>query len=240
MNGKLLLSTMLMASACGYSYALDHGAQGTTWPITEVDIRRLLVASASKVDWSKTQQHMKESAAQYLTNLPKRQMPVVNQSQTVWVDPSIQLSSDIQAPVLQVDGSYRWQILYTKGTLVNPLETSRPTTAMLFFDGADPAQVAFVQALLDKEPLRIVPVEAGAGNVQDTHALLRRPVFYASDAMVGRFQLRYLPSLVYTGEGTHRLRLGVSSFSLPFDPNGALLAWKQADTVNPSFSRKTK
>ncbi|MDO8417779.1 MAG: hypothetical protein Q7S87_16385 [Agitococcus sp.] len=193
----------------------------------------MLVASAAKVDWSKVQGDIKESSKHYLTNLPKRHLPVVDRSQTVWLDPSITLSSDIQAPVQQGDGGYRWQMLYPKGTLVNPLVTSRPVTAMLFFDGADPAQVAFVQDMLEKEPLRIVPVEAGAGNVQDTHALLRRPVFYANDAMINRFQLRYLPSLVYTGEGAHRLELGISSFSLPFNTSTALTAWKQVIVARP-------
>lgn len=238
MKHKLLAAFLGLTAVTSSVTADDLGVQGNVWTIVEIDVRQLLVASAARADWSKAQDQLKNSAKNYLANLPKRTMPIVDKTQTVWFDPSIVLSSDIQAPVQQLDGTYRWQILFAKGTKVNPLSSSRPATAMLFFDGADPAQLSFVKQLLEKESLRIVPIESGAGNIGDTNEYLNRTVYHANEAMINRFQVKYLPTLVYPGEGPNSLALGISSFSLPFNADAALSLWKQYPVAELNTSGK--
>lgn len=222
---KKILLGFTLAAAASVGFAKDYGVQGNQWPVTEVDVRQLLVASAADVDWSKPQAQIKESANRFLENLPKRQLPLAERTQTAWFDPSIVLTSDIQVPVKQPDGTYAWQVLYPKGTRVNPLEKYRPVTAMLFFDGSQEDQVKFVQQVLAKEPNRIMIIEAGAGDLKKMNETFKRPVFYAQDALINRFQVKYLPSLVHSGEGAQQLFIGVTSFGMPFDANQAIQAW---------------
>lgn len=232
-----LLTPLIFCAALAHSK--DHGVQGIVWPIIEVDVRQLLLESASKADWAKVQTEIKTSASRYFDTLPKRQMPVVQKTQTAWIDPSIVLSSDIQAPVQQPDGKITWQILYPKGTKANPLAANRPVTAMLFFDGSQPEQVELVRSVLALEPNRIVPVEAGAGEIKVTNQTLKRPVFFANDAMIARFQVRYLPSLLYAGADDHSLFLGLTSFALPFKPTEVIASWSDL-APSPVIGSKSK
>lgn len=219
-----LISALLALAAAG-SFAKDLGVQGTVYPIVERDIRQMMVEQAAQVEWDKVQEEVQAGAKAYLDNLPKRALPPAAQTQTVWMDPSIVLTSDIQVPVKGPDGTFKWQVLAAKGTRVNPLEQNRPVTAMLFFDGSDPDQLAAVAKVLEAEPMRITPVEAGKGSVRESHEKLARPVFHANDAMVSRFQLRHLPSLVYPGSGARSLYLGITSFAAPYLPSEILAAW---------------
>jgi conjugal transfer pilus assembly protein TraW len=231
---KKLLIGITLATLASASYAKDYGVQGNQWPVTEVDIRQLMVSQAAAVDWSKPQAQVKESAARFLDNLPKRQLPLAERTQTAWFDPSIVLTSDIQVPVKQKDGSYVWQVLYPKGTRVNPLEKYHPVTAMLFFDGSQEDQVKMVQDVLAKEPNRIMVVAAGAGDLKTLNETLKRPVFYANDALINRFQVKYLPSLVYPGDGAQSLYIGITSFGLPFDANQVVQSWPALRPATPS------
>lgn len=234
---KTILALGLLSLAATAS-AKDYGVQGNVWEIIEPDIRQQIVESAAQADWSKAQDDLKESANTYLSRLPKRQLPVAERTQTVWLDPSIILTSDIQAPAKQPDGTYAWQVLHAKGTRVNPLEQYRPVTAMLFFDGSQPEQLELVRAVLAQEPNRIVPVEAGAGDLKGINQSLQRSVFYANDAMVNRFQVSYLPSLVYPGEGEHRLHLGITSFGLPFQAAQVLTSWPALRPVTATNAKR--
>lgn len=205
--------------------ARDLGVLGATWPVTEVDVRQLLVEDAARTDWAPAQTKLKDGAKRYLADLPKRQMETSPTTQTLWVDPSVVLGSDIQAPVQGADGTYQWQVLATKGTRINPLIQFRPVTAFLLFDGSDERQLELVRKVLAVETTRLIPVEAGSGDITQNNKALKRSVYHANDAMMSRFQVRYLPSLVYPGSGPHELFLGVTSFALPFEPGAVLATW---------------
>lgn len=222
---KRILFLAALSVVCSVASAKDYGVQANVWPITEVDIRQLLVESASRVDWQKTNETVRDAGKNYLSNLPKRQLPEVAADQTVYFDPSIVLTSDIQAPIKQKDGSYKWEIFAAKGTKVNPLEKYRPVSAFLVFDGSQEEQREMVRQVLALEPNRIVPVEAGSGDLKELSQGFQRPVFYANDAMMSRFQIKYLPSLVFPGSGANEMRIGVSSFAQPFNAAAVLNSW---------------
>lgn len=234
---RTFLISLALCTSAATALAKDMGVQGTVWPIVERDIRQLMIEQAAEVEWSKVQEDVKEGAQKYLDNLPKRRLAVVDQTRTDWMDPSVVLTSDIQAPVKQADGSFAWQVLAPKGARVNPLIHMRPVTAMLFFDGADAEQVALVEEALKLEPQRLVPVEAGMGSVRESHERFKRPVFHGNDSLVNRFQVRHLPALVYPGYGERALYLGITSFGRPFSPQEVLSAWPELTPSQPSENR---
>ncbi|MCC5610889.1 hypothetical protein LC612_30110 [Nostoc sp. CHAB 5834] len=220
-------SIVLALTACASAYAKDLGVQGVVWPILEIDMRQLMVESAAKANWSEAQAELKKSAETVLERLPKRQLPTVSKSRTVWVDPSIEINSDIQAPVKQSDGSYKWVVMTPKGTKVNPLEKYRPVTAVFLFDGSDPDQLALAKAALAKAPDFLVPMEAGSGDLKEDMEALGRPVFHANDGVISRFKVQYLPTLVYPGDGQYSLYIGVSSYAAPFTADEVLRSWPE-------------
>lgn len=185
----------------------------------------MMVESAAKTDWSQAKEDVKRSAETYLDRLPKRRLPLVEKTQTYWMDPSIQLSSDIQAPVKQADGSIVWQVLAARGTKVNPLHQFRPVTGMFLFDGSDEEQLKLAQRLLAREPNRLVFVEAGSGSLNTSSGVLARPVFHASDAVLNRFKVQYLPTFIYPGSGAQADYIGVTSFAAPYNENEVLMSW---------------
>lgn len=216
---------LFCAAAALPAHSKDLGVQGNVWPIVEVDMRQLMVESAARADWNAAREQGVSSAKRYLETLPKRSFPVAQRTGTAWINPSVTLTSDIQVPVKNPDGSYAWQVLAAKGSTFNPLSNVRPVTAFLLFDGSDEAQLKMVKDSLAIEPNLLVPVEAGRGDLESDNKALGRPVFYASDAMVNRFRVQYLPSVVYPGSGAQELLLGITSFGLPFTPTELLAVW---------------
>jgi conjugal transfer pilus assembly protein TraW len=224
MTSKALISLALAMTALSAN-AKDYGVSGTTWPIIEIDIRQLLMQDAMDVDWSKIQDGMKSSAKNYLKNLPKRTLPHIETTSTAWIDPSIVISSDVQSPVKLADGTLSWRVLVPKGTRVNPLEKYRPVTCFLFFDGADESQLLLVKNVLKKENTRIIPVEAGSGDLNKDNEYLGRGISYATEVMLQRFKVPYLPSLLYPGTGTRELFLGLTSYAPPYTVDAVLQSW---------------
>jgi conjugal transfer pilus assembly protein TraW len=228
---KQALFAAALLATLGLAHAKDHGVQGNVWPIIEVDMRQTLLESAARTDWGKVNQQVIESGKRFLSNLPKRQLPQASQTGTAYFDPSLVLTSDIQAPVKQGDGTYKWEVLAAKGSKVNPLDSYHPVTALFFFDGSQQDQRDLLKKLFASGEERIVPIEAGSGDVKDLGDTFERPIYHASDAIVSRFQVKYLPSLVYPGTGTNSKYIAVTSFGQPYKPEEVLHAW---DEIKPS------
>lgn len=219
------LFVTLLAALSATCFAKDFGVQGTAWPILEQDMREYVLEAASKTDWDAANQRLKDSAEKYPETLAKRLWPAVSATSTAWMDPSIELTDDIQAPVKGPDGKLQWQVMVPRGTRVNPLAQVRPSTAMLFFDGSDPEQLAFVEQALKHAPGKLLPIEAGRGSVLESNKVLKVPVFHASDEAVQRFQLRAMPTLVYPGSGMRAMFLGNTVFAPPYSLSALTTAW---------------
>jgi conjugal transfer pilus assembly protein TraW len=222
---KTVLAFAAVALATQSANAKDFGVQGKTWPIIEVDMRALMAESASKVDWSKVQNQLVQSAKGYVTNLPQNNLDGVSHTTTVWFDPSIKLTADIKVPIKQANGTYVWGVLYKKGTVVNPLASVRPVTAMFFFDGKDKDQVKLLKELLKLQPLKIVPVESGHGGIPELARATDRPIFYGSKQLLARFDITRLPTLMYPGSGSKSLYLGETTYAKPYVAEQVLQTW---------------
>ena len=207
--------------------AKDFGVQGTVWNILEQDMREYVVIAASKTDWNAVNEQLTDRTKDFPNTLPKRVWPAVGATSTVWMDPSIELTEDIQAPVKGPDGKLQWQVMIPKGTKVNPLEKMRPASALLFFDGADPAQLELARQALEAFPGKVQPIEAGRGNVIESNEVLKVPVYHAADQVINRFQVRGVPSLVYPGLGDRALYLGNTVFVAPFSPQALRHVWPE-------------
>jgi len=222
-GGALLLGLALSAGAAAH----DLGVQGKVWEITEIDIRQLMMESAIRANFSQYDNQRKESAKQFLSNLPKRTMGVVERTETRWIDPSIEIASDVQgAGENEVTKELQWSTMVRKGTRVNPLHVYRPVTAMLFFDGHSEEQVAFVEKVLREDQHgRVLLVEAAGADIGKLTKSFGRPVFYANEQMVQRFSINIAPALLYAGSGEHEGTLGLTMFAAPYQVSALTAAW---------------
>lgn len=213
------------------AHAHDLGTQARVWEISEPDFREAVLAEAAKVDWQQKNKELKDSAQNFTANLPKRALPEADKPETKYIDPSIQLSSDIKIPVKDKDGNYAWQVYYKKGQSLNPLAKVRPVTALLFFDARSPEQVAFAKAATADPMSKIVPLEVSGENFQDVVKDFGRTVFYAYDAQVQRFAITKLPALVYPGSGQYANYIANTTFAKPYRVDAIKAAWPGATGV---------
>lgn len=221
-------------SATGF--AKDFGVQGQIFEIKEIDIRKLLYESVARAPLDQINKQREESAKKYLDNLKKRDMPVIDQSKLVWFDPSIELAEDIKSLVKNKAGEYEWIVVHKKGTRVNPMDTHRPSTQLLFFDARSEEQVAFVKAMLKKYPLTVYPMEASGMNPIKTMETIGRQSFYADDTFFSRYPITHLPTIIFSGKDMRKDFLGILSFSRPFNPD---VVGPYIDVVGKGFATPT-
>lgn len=230
---KKTLALLVPLLLCSSAFAKDYGVQGNVWEITEIDIRQVLMAEVAQANWESPKQELQESAKNYLTNLPKRYLPEPTETAIAWMDPSFVLQEDIKVPFKKHDGEYAWRVLHKAGTKVNPLDTVTPPTAMFFFDGSVPEQLKLAKDVLALEPNRIVPIEAGAGDLKTVNEYLGRGAFHGNDALIARFEVKYLPTLLYPGTGAKKSYLAVHSFARPFSASSVVDTWAIRGNATP-------
>lgn len=218
--------------------AVNLGVQGKIWPIAEVNILKLLVESATQVDWHHVQQGLIKKAENWGSQLPQWDFPEVSQTKTIWFDPAISLVKPVYGPKKSRNGNYEWALLYPAGTRVNPLRYERPPTDMLFFNGTVPAQVTLAKQALKAFGTSIYIVET-AGNPESLAKSLDFPVYYANKGILARFPIRKLPTLMGVGTGPHEFDLALTELAPPFSLHQIQAYWNGMASV-PGVSHVRK
>jgi hypothetical protein len=228
-NSFVKRAVLLMGLALStYAGAHDLGVQGRVWEITEIDIRQLLMESLARADFEAVRKEREKATTDFMDNLPKRQMARTDKTETRWIDPSLEIVNDIQTVGDDPETKeLAWNTLHKKGTRVNPLLVQKPLTALLFFDGKSKEQLEFVDKVLREDTHgRIVLLEATGVNVGDLTKMFGRPVFYANDQVVERFNINVAPSLLYAGDGEYEGLLGLTSFASPYQVQALKAVWE--------------
>ena len=206
-------STLMLAGAAAPACAMDLGVQSKIWPITETDIRVIVLQQMAQAHLEEKMNQLQSEGNNYLRNMPPRSLPLADKTETTYMDPSIQLANDINAPVKGADGSYTWQTLYHKGEKVNPLQNRTFTAAYLFFDGSNPDQRSWAASLAADVSNRVMPIDTTGAQFPDTAKAFGRPVFYATDQLLERFHVTHTPTLVYQGAGQYSLYMAITTFA---------------------------
>lgn len=216
------LVSFLMVGVANAHYL---GVQGQLFPIEEVDMRQLLAESLSQVDTKKIEEELTTSAETFFERLPASPVPSADKTVSRWIDPSIEITSEVRVPVKDpVTGEWAWKMMHPAGTKVNPLEHVQPRDRMLFFNAASLAEVEFVKAVILRRKLDIIPVATG-GNIKPLFEEIKRPVFFANEAHMARFHVKATPSLLGVGEGAYSRYLVITEIRLPATPDIVDKAW---------------
>jgi len=184
----------------GSAMAESLGTFGHVYPVQE---RSMLDAIQEKVgSWSagdkllQMEEAYRARVVASINHPPGLAIPKAVRSDSHYFDPTIVVTEDIKG----ADGA----LVIPAGQSINPLDQMPLTKSLLFIDGEDTAQVAWLRYRLELEP-RAVPVLV-AGSWLELGRRLQRPVYFDQQGfMTGRLGVKAVPSRVYQEE--RRIRI---------------------------------
>lgn len=192
-NRKIILMLLITISILHPVFAKDLGVMGETYPIVEIDFLEFIQSRASAFQqtgqWQHLQHKIQQDAIQY-RDRPKRVSGITRAQDTKsWLfDPSIRLDHDLLTP----DG----KLIAPSGTRVNPLAVITLSKALIFYDGDDPDQVAWVMtqdnALKGKDKLILVN-----GSVLQQEKRFNKSIYFDQEGrLTSRFGVTHVPAII--------------------------------------------
>lgn len=205
----------------------DLGVYGNTFPIEEVDLRQIIQQQLNAIDWSSVQEKWLKKISAQLAHLPSSSLVLTAKSAR---ERARTRASSCGSHCRYIDPSVQLQ----NGKCINPLHYVTPHTALLFIDGRDASQRALAYRLKQdsRHPVKVVLAK---GNPWAFEARLRkehRPFFqayYAFPALVRRFHISALPSLLYANPPLHPDVLILLHFCYPYR-----FVWREEATLCPT------
>jgi len=175
----------------------DLGPQGATREIAEVDMIELMKEAAQRVDM---EAYGRKQMENYWKQREFTALPAATQTRTREVDPTVVITEAITAP----DGT----VLAYPGQRLNPLDALPFSMTLLVFNGADDAQVAWVQREVharEGQQVIVIATEFAVGdNGWDSYGQLTedigRMVYLLEPHLQKRLGIERVPSLVEGGE----------------------------------------
>jgi len=175
----------------------DLGPQGATSEIAEVDMIELMKEAARRVDM---EAYGRRQMAEYWNQREFTVLPAATITRTREFDPSVVITEAITAP----DGT----VLAYPGQRLNPLDALPFDLTLLVFNGADAAQVAWVQREVharEGQQVIVIATEFAVGhNGWDSYGQLTedigRMVYLLEPHLQRRLGIERVPSLVEGGE----------------------------------------
>ena len=174
----------------------DLGVRGPIAEISEPDLIELMKERFARIDW----ENQKRSAAENFWHKQTfRTLPEAHEDRTRELDPSIYIAEDITGP--------NGEVIAQKGSVINPLDLSPFTQALVVFDPLDADQMERVQNALPeimKTPgvhqityiVTRLDQEDGWESYKEVTDALDAPVFLLTPDVQQRFELEYVPSIV--------------------------------------------
>jgi len=187
----VLLLTVIIIGLTGQSVSAsvhNLGVLGATYSIAERDALEEIQERAKAVDWDKA--FNRKKAQEKLKNYkPKNlaKLPRALDDKTFLVDMTYTLDIDIP------DG--KGNILYPKGYTFNPLEYVQFPNTIVVINGSDKEQVEWFSNS-DYIHDYNVTFMISDGSYYDLMKKLKRPVYFADDRIINRFNLRAVPSVI--------------------------------------------
>lgn len=192
----------------------DLGQIGPVWPIDEPDLLSELLAKARHKqedgEAAALAHRLNERAETYAAAPPSLHLPRAAHDGARTFDPTITMPEDIR--------DAQGRVLIAVGTRVNPLKTFAFDETLLFVDGADPDQVAWLRHRLAREPAVFDKVVLTGGSPTTLSQQLGRQVFFDQERqLIGKFGIDAVPATVAADPAAPRERLLVRQYD-PKEP----------------------
>ena len=196
------LSAVLLVSAANNVMAKDLGAIGPVYPIKEKhmldEIQDKLKVMEENGELDKlNKKRAKITKEKFLRPNPVKGLTKTTERRTFYYDPTYVLQQDIH------DGE--GQLIFKKGTTVNPLDMVNLTRYLIFFDGDDKEQIEWAMAVEKYYNGRVKMILTN-GPVAQLSKDLEKPVFFDQQGMlVAKFGIKHVPAIVSQEEKLLRI-----------------------------------
>ena len=207
----LLVAAATLAVFAVPASARDYGVAGALFPVVEPDLLATIHARLTTLEQTGATRRLNAELQRRSIARVNRPAPVEGltraEAPRSWLfDPAIVLADDISDD--------RGRLIMARGTRVNPLDSVALRQALVFFDGDDPAQLAWaLQRAANKppgaKPAKLILVRGAPLELMRTRQ--RRFYFDQGGTLIRHFSIRALPALV---EQQGR-QLRISEIALP-------------------------
>ena len=144
--------------------AKDFGTVGHIYEIKEQDLIEYIKSKLQKVDLEALQEEMREKVRSSVER-PKAVPDITNaqEDKNWYFDPTYVLKEDLK--------DHEGVLIYPKGTIINPLEKTRLSKALIFINGDEELQVKYaLKESLDKQ-VKIVLTKGSPLELQKKHKI---------------------------------------------------------------------
>lgn len=181
---KIMTVTLIMCFVGISASGKEVAVSGKTYPIAERDALDELEERVKAVDWQKHLKAIKPGNYRppNLTFLSR-----ARNHRKFLVDMTYILENDIT--------NDKGELLYPKGYMFNPLDFFSYKRTLVVINGEDPEQARWFQNSSLKNRLD-VSLFITQGSSLELAKKIKRPVFYATNPLIARFQLKAVPSIV--------------------------------------------
>jgi conjugal transfer pilus assembly protein TraW len=198
----LLLVVFFLYSSINTAIAKDFGKQGSTFEIKEEGFVSMMHRKLQSLNLAEYQQKMQDVARKKVEE-PTAIAGIGKASKTISYnfDPSYVLDQDVVLPC--------GKLLYARGTRVNPLDHMSWDGKLVFIDGRDASQIAWVKGNYLEEILPNQDHAKNASNSDGTKIVLTggRPLelereigspiyFDQAGELTRKFNISYVPAIV--------------------------------------------
>ncbi|MBS0271678.1 MAG: type-F conjugative transfer system protein TraW [Proteobacteria bacterium] len=144
---RLLITALSLLFPLNQLNAKEFGIHGVIYPIEEQDpialIQQKLKGMEERGELEEHNKKLQKKTKEAIERpRPVKGITKAEKTRVFYFDPTYVVKEDLK--------DHKEQIIYQKGTKINPLETVTLSQDLLFFDGDDPEQKAWAQARIQK------------------------------------------------------------------------------------------
>jgi conjugal transfer pilus assembly protein TraW len=175
-----------------FADAKDYGVFGKTFAIAEMDfleyIQQKMQGMQANGEWKTVQTEFKNRVKEHLARPTSSLLPRATANRTWFFNPSITVPYDVR--------DSHSQVIVKRGTVINPLDRVGLSSTLLFFDGDDEAQVAWVaQELAQHQKVKLI---LAAGSIKDATNRFKQAIYFDLNGfLVAKFQIKHFPVTVF-------------------------------------------
>ncbi|KWV92512.1 type-F conjugative transfer system protein TraW [Erythrobacter sp. AP23] len=204
MRSFLPLGALLLAAFPSGVQARDYGQRGAVFPVIERDLLEQIHSRLAQMEKSGETARLNQELKRRTIVRVNRPDPVAgliraHESRSWQFDPTITLAADIRGA--------KGELIHAAGTRVNPLDSVKLRSDLLFFDGDDPAQIRW--ALRQDANAKLILVKGAP--LELMNARQRRFYFDQGGKLTEKFGIKAVPARVRQ----NGRQLEISEIALP-------------------------
>lgn len=202
MRNNIIIATLLFSIAT-CPLAKELGAVGNVWKIKERNLISVMKERLAKKFENKSEEEIQQELMDRIERRALRPDPVVGitkakKTEIRYFDPSITIHRDI--------ADHNGVVFAKAGQVYNPFDISGFTQTLIFVDGDDPEQLAWVKQFKPKTlRSKIILVN---GSIKDTETSLNQRVFFdQTGEITERFGITKVPSIIEDAPEQKKLKI---------------------------------